>query len=142
MRETGYVVSVQKEMAKVQIQRHAACGDCGACQIGQEKMTMEALVENLISAKIGDRVEIETETVNILKASFIIYAFPLISFIVGTVLGYQIAISMGYDHPANFIAFGSGILFTILSYLVVKFNEKRFVKDKSYRPTILRVIQN
>src|SRR5690554_3763680 len=91
MREIGHVVSIEGNFAKVVIQRHAACGDCGACQIGQEKMTMEAMVRNPISAKVGQQVEIETETTNILKASFIMYVFPLILFVLGAFLGYNIS---------------------------------------------------
>lgn len=140
MRETGTIVKIENGLAKVQIKRHTACGDCGACQVGQEKLVMETLAKNPVSAKIGDQVEIETETTNVLKASLIIYTFPLLMFIIGSLLGYYLANYMDLYIWNNYIGFGGGIIFTLISYIVIKNNEKRFISDKAFQPIICKVI--
>lgn len=140
MREIGQVISIDNNLAKISIVRNSICGDCGACQIGQENMTMETMARNPLFAKVGEKVEIETETTNILKASFIIYTFPMILFILGSLIGYGIG-SYLFDSPINnYIAFGVGIVFTIISYAIIKVNENKFVKDKAFQPEILRII--
>lgn len=141
MRETGMIVNIENGLAKVQIKRHTACGDCGACQIGHEKLVMETFAKNPVSAKIGDQVEIETETTNILKASLIIYTFPLIMFIIGSLLGYTLANNFDIYKWNNYIGFGVGILFTLISYMIIKKNEKRFIKDKAFQPIICKIVE-
>ncbi len=140
MREIGKVVAIENGIAKVQINRHTACGDCGACQVGQDKLVMETFAKNTIAAKIGDQVEIETKTTNILKASLIIYTFPLIMFIIGSLLGYNFANYSIYHDWNNYIGFGVGVVFTLLSYLIIRKNEKKFMHDKTFQPTIYRIV--
>lgn len=140
MREIGKVVAVNNGIAKVEIKRHTACGNCGACQVGQDKLVMETLAKNTISADIGDQVEIETETTNVLKASLIIYTFPLIMFIIGCLIGYGVANYTNYQVWNNYIGFGTGLVFTLISYLIIRKNEKKFINDKAFQPTICRIV--
>lgn len=141
MRETGKIVKIENGLAKVQIMRHTACGDCGACQIGQDNLVMETLAKNSVSAKIGDQVEIETQTISVLRASLIIYTFPLIMFIIGCLLGYTLANYVNLYKWNNFIGFGVGVFFTFISYLVIRNNEKKFMNDRSFQPIICKIIE-
>ena len=59
MRETGKVIEVSGNYAKILIKRGTACGDCGACQVGREKLEMVMTAENVIGADVGDSVEID-----------------------------------------------------------------------------------
>jgi len=45
MKEIGIIVETKGETAKVAIQRHSACGDCGACHMSKEKSTMETIAK-------------------------------------------------------------------------------------------------
>lgn len=141
MKETGKIVNIENGLAKVKIMRNTVCGDCGACQIGQDNLVMETLAKNPVSAKIGDQVEIETQTIDILKASFIIYTFPLLMFIVGSLVGYISANYMSLYKWNNYIGFGIGILFTAISYLVIKNNEKKFINNQAFQPIICKIIE-
>lgn len=120
MREIGTIVDIKDGIAKIRIQRNSACGSCGACHVGKENMIMETSAPNILSAKIGDQVEIETETTNILKASFIIYTFPLILFIIGTFLGYLISSYTLFKDWSNTVGFIFGVLFMAFSYFIIK----------------------
>lgn len=84
MQHFGVVESVFGNYASVSIQRHSACGDCGACQMGSENMGKIVQAINPIGAKIGEQVTLEMDDDKILKAAFIVYMVPLFVLIAGT----------------------------------------------------------
>lgn len=141
MREIGQVIGIENGYAKVQIKRTEACAKCGACDMGQSK-SMEFLAKNFISAKVGDRVEIETQTANVLKASFIMYGVPLIFFLIGTLLGYYIANILGMFLWNSLIGFITGVVLTLASYLFIKKSENKFHKDSGYQAVVNRIIKS
>lgn len=141
MREVGIVKKEQGKRAQVSIQRHVACGDCGACHVGRDKMTMEATALNEIGAKEGELVEVEMQFANVMKASMIAYGIPLMVFILGAVIGfYSINPRFGLgDNPIP--AFLTGLGLTALSYIVIRILEKRGVFVKGYEPRITAVLE-
>lgn len=141
MREIGQVIKIENGYAKVQIKRTEACAKCGACDMGKSK-SIEFLAKNSISAKVGDKVEIETQTANVLKASFIMYGVPLIFFLIGTLLGYYIANILGMFQWSNLIGFITGVVLTLISYLLIKKNESKFYQDSGYQAIVNRIIES
>lgn len=140
MKEVGIVNSIQGNEAKVIIQRNAACGDCGACQVGKDKLTMEVTAKNVIGAKEGDKVEVEMKFVNVLKASFIMYGIPLIMFIVGSIAGYYYS-SIVLEQPDNPIfSFLFGIILTAITYLIIKYLDSKGKFSYKYEPQITNII--
>ena len=125
MKEIGIVEELKGKNAKVLIKRHAACGDCGACQVGKEKMTMEATVRNAAGAQVGDTVSVEMEFANVIKATSIMYGIPLIAFVVGCAAGYFAAVT--------------GILLTVISYLVIRVFDKKGKFNSKYEPVITEI---
>ena len=105
MEELGKVISVKGNKAKVLINRHAACGECGACQIGKERMTMETLADNKIKAKPGDNVMVYMKFINVIVATSIAYGIPFLFFIFGILAGWFLAPSFNldqvWDDPLN-----------------------------------------
>ncbi|RBP39211.1 SoxR reducing system RseC family protein [Garciella nitratireducens] len=141
MREIGEVIGIEKGYAKVRIKRTEACARCGACNMGQAK-SIDFLAKNMASAKIGDKVEIETQTNNVLKASFIMYGIPLLFFLIGTLLAYFIANQLGMIQWNNLISFIAGIIWTLVSYLLIKKNENKFSQDTGYQAVINKIIRS
>ncbi|HCX64099.1 MAG TPA: sigma E factor regulator [Eubacteriaceae bacterium] len=137
MKEVGIIQKVDGKRAKVSIQRHAACGDCGACQVGQEKMTMETTALNPINAVVGDRVEVEMPFKNVLSAAMIAYGIPLVMFLVGSAIGFYWlgSITGSSQHPVH--AFLTGIAFTLATYLLINKSEKMGRFSKSFEPKIV-----
>ncbi len=84
MQHFGVVESIFGNYATVSIQRHSACGDCGACQMGSENMERKVQAINPLGAKIGDLVTMEMNDDHVLKAAFIVYIVPLFILIIGT----------------------------------------------------------
>ena len=73
-------------------------------------------LNNTIGAKVGDRVEINMETVNVLKAAFIAYTIPLLALLLGTVSTFYGLKAINITNNVEIISGGSGLIFTILSF--------------------------
>lgn len=141
MIETGKIIGIDGNLAKVLVLRHTACGDCGACQVGKDNLNMILTAENSIEAELGDNVQIELNTENFLFASFILYGIPLLALILGISSGYYLFKNLRYeDGIAQLVAFASGIVLLAVSYLIIKNNESKIGKMKRFKPRLIRVI--
>lgn len=86
MNQQGYIVEIVDSVtAKLKLKRHFACASCGKCATTCEEKYIIVEADNTIGAKVGDRVEVNMETVNVLKAAFIAYTIPLLALLLGTV---------------------------------------------------------
>ncbi len=78
MTSTGRVVSVNNNIATVQVVKTSACGhNCSECAVCNAPVIQTEAVNN-IGAKPGDRVVIETKSSGILKLAFILYMLPVL----------------------------------------------------------------
>lgn len=139
MKEIGIVFENRGKEALVSIQRHAACGDCGACHIGQKKATMETLARNPIKAQVGETVEVEMEFVSIFKAAFIAYGIPLLVFLMGSVATYLMVDIFKLSFDQVLTSFFSGIILIILSYFVIQQFDKKGIFRGKYMPIITTI---
>lgn len=121
--DTGIVTQIDGNYATITIATTDSCKNCGIrflCSPGSDKEKTITL-ENIIDAKIGDKVAI-TEASNILlKLSLLQYGLPLIGFLLGIVFGIQFQIQW---QPVEFYQFLCGLLGLglagIISYLIIK----------------------
>lgn len=140
MKQCGVVMSIEADRAKVVMQRHASCGDCNACNKGNEAMSMEIEAINSVNAKIGDKVEIDMENQNILAAAFIVYVIPLFTLIVGVVLGNILLERMGVLQYKEIGSALIGFILTFISFLIIKSKEGSIKNNKSFIPVITDIV--
>ncbi|MDF2533084.1 MAG: hypothetical protein K0Q65_2665, partial [Clostridia bacterium] len=137
------VVGLEGDKAKIKLQRHTACGDCGACQVSKNQLTLVLDAENNVGAKTGDFVELDMETVDLLSAVVLIYVYPLIALIIGIFAGYYGMLALGIgDKAAQGFGAVIGILAAALIYAVIKLKESKLKTMKKYKPTITSIINN
>jgi sigma-E factor negative regulatory protein RseC len=114
MRETGVIVSEEKNQVTVQIVRGDKCKNCNLCDATGPNQ-MQLFAHNSMGAKIGDMVEVEIPPGKVLGYSFIIFIIPIIMMITGYFIGVQ---ASGGSEGAGII---SSLVSLGLSFLVVKF---------------------
>ena len=140
MNQQGYIVEIVDSVtAKLKLKRHSACASCGKCATTSESKDIIVEVDNTIGAKVGDIVEVNMETVNVLKAAFIAYTIPLAGLLIGTVGAFYILKYLNINN-IEIISGGVGLIFTLLSFLILKKNDKKFRDSKEYIPIVTRVI--
>lgn len=140
MKEIGKVIGVEDELATVLIMRSTACGECGVCQVGRDKLEMIMTADNSVGAKVGDEVEVDMENVNFLTVMLIAYGFPLLALILGIFGGYYGMVALGLGEMAAQI-FGAffGLAALAASYVVIKFKEESIKKIKKFKPIIVGI---
>ena len=141
MNQRGYVIElVDGTTAKIKMKKHSACAACGKCASSTDKKDIIVEVDNNIGAKVGDYVEVNMDSVNVIKAAAIVYIVPLIALLGGTIISYGIFnfidIGMNKEVLSGFV----GIVLTIISYLLIKSKDRKFRESRNYIPIITKVI--
>lgn len=145
MNQQGYIIEiVDNKTAKLKMQRHSACASCGKCQtLSSESKEILVEVDNSIGAKPGDHVEVNMENMNVLKATALAYAVPLIFLLVGTIVSYfmldMIISTQGII--VELISGIIGIMLMLLSYVILKRNDSKFRDSRKFIPVITKIIE-
>ncbi|MDD3839785.1 MAG: SoxR reducing system RseC family protein [Clostridia bacterium] len=139
MKETGKVIYKENDKIKIRFERSDACEKCGACKIGQNQEGMEIIVQNSVGADIGDIVEVEIEDVKLLRAVLIMYAFPLLMFIIGLFGTVYLFDLLGISNMKEIISFLVGIALMTITYITIKYvDSNRDTKDR-YKPKLISI---
>ena len=100
---------------------------------------MEVKVINEIGAAEGDRIVLNLRTASLLKATFLLYVFPILVLIAGAIVGQQSAPFFGFN--PNGFSVVVGFSFFIAAVLIVKITANRMAKKNEYRPKIVKIIK-
>lgn len=141
MEQQGYIVGiVDKKTAKLKMQRHSACASCGKCATTSEKKDIVVEVDNAIGAQVGDKVKVNMETVNVLKAAAIVYTVPLIALLIGTIATYFMLNLSKINVDVEVVSGSVGIGLMLLSFVVLKLNDSKFRESREYIPVVTEVL--
>ena len=142
--ERGVVIRLGKPdsgLAWVQTQRTSACKSCSSrhsCSAGEgggQEMEVEAL--NKAGARVGDEIILNLDTVPLLKATFLLYVFPILCMIAGAVVGHRYALSRQWDPSALSAALSLGAL--VVAFVIIRMRGRKLSHDRSYKPQIIRI---
>lgn len=135
MEESGKVVEVHGDLAKVEFTAKEACTSCGArgmCKLGAGgKVFTEALNEK--SAKVGDLVRVEVDPKRSILTGLLIFIFPIIIFIAAFLAIRPISPNESYR------IIGSGVSL-VLYFILLKKLETWLVKKGSFMPVVREII--
>jgi len=140
--EEGVVTKIESTAtAWVKTTKSGACRSCSArssCHSmgGSNEMEVEAI--NQAGAQVGQKVMLSFGTSPLLKATFLLYVFPILTMIAGALVGQQLAPNFNVD--ASFLSAIFGFLFFGLTILFVRFKGNKLAQRDEYRPKIIRVI--
>ena len=133
--QEGIVVEVEGRIAKVKTSRHNDCENCGACP-GNSAIVISAF--SPMQVKPGQRVVVEVQEINMLKAAFVVYLMPLLAIFLGALAGHGLA---GY-FAMNGLVFSvaGGILFLLISIWYIKYYDYTSSTNEKMRPVITRIL--
>ncbi len=141
MRTRAFVVAKVGENALLRGERASACGGCAgkaACgTLGSWNNTrhIEMLAANPLRAQVGDQVEVEVPDRSMLRASFRLYALPLLVFLCVGGLAFLLAPTWGMDPDVT--AALSGILGMAACYRWIAANDHMDRKEMARIVAIL-----
>jgi sigma-E factor negative regulatory protein RseC len=140
--EEGIVTKIEStDTAWVKTTKSGACKSCSArssCHSlgGGEEMEVEAI--NRAGAQIGQKVVLSFDTSPLLKATFLLYVFPIIAMIIGAFVGQELA--PNFNANVSFLSAFFAFSFFGLTLLYVRSKGNKMAKKDEYRPKIVRVI--
>jgi sigma-E factor negative regulatory protein RseC len=141
MNRIGQIVGLDHDMAIVALRKHTACGDCGACQLGEENMETTVNVLNPIQAQTGDFVEIDMADADVLKAAFLVYIIPLIALLSG--IGFtQLFLKIIGIAQTEILGVIVGFLSMALAFFVIRKKDDALKGQKRYVSTITKNFGN
>lgn len=139
--ERGIVTRVEGGSAWVATSRSSSCEGCasrGACHVQPNQDEVEVRAVNAAGAAVGDRVVISFQTASYLKASFLLYVFPVLAMIAGAVLGQESAPWFHLDPGA--LSLVCGFLFFLLAVVVIRIRGNRMARNEAYQPKISKIV--
>ncbi len=140
--EQGIVLRTDSGAAWVKTVRSSDCEGCtakGSCHTMGGGRDMEVKAVNSAGARVGDRIVLSFETAALLKATFLIYVFPIILLIVGAALGQVLAPLIGFSPSALSVLLGFAFFFTAL--FIIKARANKMAKKNAYQPKITKIIK-
>ncbi len=138
--EEGIVIRIDNSIAWIKTKRSAACEHCSSkksCNAMGGDNDMEVQAINLTDARVGDQVILSFETGSLLKATFLLYVFPILCMFAGAYLGREIALVRQYDESVLSAIFS--FLFLIVSIVFVRVKGNKMALDNKYQPKIIRI---
>ncbi|MBI5578846.1 MAG: SoxR reducing system RseC family protein [Deltaproteobacteria bacterium] len=139
--EQGLVIRIDSIGTWVKTGQSETCESCsskGACHTLGGGKEVEVQVLNPIGAGIGDRIVLKMDSSRLLKATFLVYMFPILMLILGAGAGEWIARSAGLGSPASPILLGFGGLAAGL--LIMRVLANRLAQKDEYRPRIVKIL--
>ncbi len=137
MEQIGEVVELRGKKALVRIHRVSACGEnCASCEGGCKPTSSLTEAVNDISAKVGDTVKIQMNSLSYMALAFIGYILPLIICIATYFITKKFTDSTVI---ADASAIGSLIGMLLLFYVIDKL--PFFKKSTKFSTRIVKVIR-
>jgi sigma-E factor negative regulatory protein RseC len=139
--EHGIVIRTDSREAWVKTVKSGSCEGCtarGACHSLSDSGEVEVNAINEVGAKVGDRIVLNFETSSLLKATFLLYVFPILLLIIGAAIGQETAPYFNFN-PSGFSAI-IGFSFFFAAVLVIKVKANKMAKKNEYRPKIVKVL--
>lgn len=142
--EQGIVVQVglkDRNIALVKTVQPGACEACSArhqCNPGAKGKEREVEAINSVNARVGDLIQISMDTSALLKATFLLYVFPIICMLIGSFAGHEIGSHMSVG--ASLVSVLFGIASFAAAMLIVRFSAGHMALKQKYQPKITRII--
>ena len=116
----------------------AACSARGSCHTLGNTNEMEVKAINDVGARKGDRIVLLFETSSLLKATFLLYVFPILLLIIGALIGQEMAPHMGFN--ASGLSALTGFSFFFAAVLIIKTRANKMAQKNEYRPKIVKIL--
>ena len=140
--EEGVVIKSGASTAWVKTERSSACKACsarGSCTSSEQSNAMEVEALNVAGAQVGDRIVLHIETSSLLKASFLLYVFPILCMLAGALVGHHGAEQLQID--PSVVSLVLGLLGFGLAFVIVRRRQQAMAQTDTYKPKVIRIVQ-
>ncbi len=109
------------ERAEVVVTRATACGaNCESCEACVYQNELKTVARNLIGARPGQRVLIESKSSKVYGAILLVYIVPILLAILGCFAAYAMGASEGICVLCTFLGFLMGAVVTVVTQRLMR----------------------
>lgn len=141
MEEQGVIVEEKGATVMIRTRKKSSCDSCAtksSCHnIGDSEMLIEA--RNAVGAHVGDQVVFAVGASDIIKAGVLLYLVPVLSFILGIVLGPSVGERYFPAANPDLVSGVLGAVLLVAAFLGLKLYGRHLARSKSHMPRVLRV---
>lgn len=140
--EEGIVIKIDSDLARVRTTKSSACKSCTAknsCSSTAAGKDMEVDAINMAGAQVGDRILLHFETASLLKATFLLYIFPILCMLFGASVGHWLSMKHGLNVSA--VSAIAGFSCLILAFVMVRTKANKMAQNERYRPKIVKILR-
>lgn len=140
MEREAWVTALEGDSVRIRFFRHASCQNCGGCLLaGNRESEMLIPIPKGTRIEPGDRVKISMESSAFLRAALLVYLVPLLLLFIGYVAGNKLFVLFALESHGEAGGVIGGLFFLFLSFLGLKFFDRRPSASPSYQ---LRVVKS
>lgn len=134
MRENGRIIRLlDNNLAEVEFEATSACAKCKGCKVSEVgRMVLQAT--NQIGAKVGDPVLVEIPEAESIRATLLVFIFPVI----GLVAGYFTGIRIFPDSEVMGII--GSITFLSITFLLLNIYDKKLAQKAECKASVRRIL--
>ncbi len=139
--EQGIVIRTDSSAAWVKTIKSGGCAGCsarGSCHASGSGDEVEVMAINEAGARAGDRIVLSFKTSSLLKATFLLYVFPILLLIIGAVLGQEAA--PRFDFSPSVLSAIVGFTFFFAAILIMRNRANKLAEKDAYRPKVTRIL--
>ena len=115
---------LDNERAEVVVTRATACGaNCESCEACVYQNELKTVARNLIGARPGQKVLIESKSSKVYGAILLVYIVPILLAVLGCFAAYAMGASEGICVLCTFLGFLMGAVVTVVT--------QRLMRDKN-----------
>ncbi len=104
------------KLAEVVVTRATACGsNCASCEACVFQNELKTVARNLIDARPGQKVLIESQSSKVFGAILLVYILPVVLAVCGCFLAYAAGAAQGIVILCTFLGFLLGAVILVLS---------------------------
>ena len=140
MIQSGLVVAIKEDLAVVRFERSEACSNCRACQMGRTDMH-DVSIPNLCGAQVGDMVQVELHADKLVKASAIVYIFPLAAFVLGLLIAPRILTALAISMDSELFSCSVALLLMGAAFAAVRLTEKKRRAKGEFSPKMIEIMK-
>ena len=112
---------LDKERAEVVVTRSTACGsNCASCEACVFQNELKTVARNLIGARPGQRVLIESKSAQVYGAILLVYIVPIVLAVLGCFAAYAAGASEGICVLCTFLGFLLGAVIIVATQRMKK----------------------
>ena len=109
------------ERAEVVVTRATACGaNCESCEACVFQNELKTVARNLIGARPGQRVLIESKSSKVYGAILLVYIVPILLAVLGCFAAYAMGASEGICVLCTFLGFLMGAVVTVVTQRLMR----------------------